>query len=191
LLFRINNCVSFTNYKYFVLFLGYSFALCLYGVITTLNYFLKFWKNELTSSGRFNIIFLFFIAVTFAISLVSLFGYHIYLVIHNRSTLESFRAPVFRFGPDKNGFNLGKYNNCVQIFGKTKWKWFIPIKTRYVFVFTFCFYLMRLISHSFFQTNFPVYFYEFTFTIYSFPVLVESMIYSKLILDQSLELNCK
>lgn len=132
--------MSFTNYKYFILFLGYSFTLCLYTVITTFNFFLKFWRNELNSSG-FHIIFLFFIAVTFAVSLVSLFGYHIYLVTHNRSTLESFRAPVFRFGPDKNGFNLGKYNNCVQVFGKSKWKWFFPIKTRYALISNFIFFL--------------------------------------------------
>lgn len=50
----INNCVSFTNYKFFVLFLGYTFALCLFVAATTFPYFLKFWSmnDQLSTSSK-------------------------------------------------------------------------------------------------------------------------------------------
>ena len=44
-------------------------------------------------------------------------------------SIESFRAPVFSSGPDKDGFNLGKMNNFRQVFGTNKWLWFIPAYT--------------------------------------------------------------
>ncbi|XP_030380528.1 palmitoyltransferase ZDHHC15B isoform X2 [Scaptodrosophila lebanonensis] len=128
----VNNCVNFYNYKYFVLFLGYALIYCLYVAFTTLNDFIQFWKGQLngTGMGRFHILFLFFIGIMFAISLVSLFGYHIYLVFMNRTTLEAFRAPIFRVGgPDKNGYNLGRYANFCEVFGDNWQYWFLPIFT--------------------------------------------------------------
>ncbi|CAL4128408.1 unnamed protein product, partial [Meganyctiphanes norvegica] len=130
----VNNCVAFTNYKYFVLFLGYALVYCLWIAATTLRYFISFWRNQLEgSAGKFHILFVFFVSIMFAISLVSLFGYHIFLVLKNRSTLESFRAPIFRLAhtwvQDKEGFSLGAYNNFQEIFGDNRKTWFLPIPT--------------------------------------------------------------
>lgn len=83
----VNNCVCFNNYKYFILFLGYGLLYCAYVASASLPYFVQFWKGQLEGMGRFHILFLFFVSVMFAISLVSLFGYHIYLVLMNRTTL--------------------------------------------------------------------------------------------------------
>ncbi|XP_069982427.1 palmitoyltransferase ZDHHC20-B isoform X1 [Penaeus vannamei] len=130
----VNNCVAFTNYKFFVLFLGYALIYCLFIAATTLQYFIKSWKNQLGEvSGKFHILFVFFVSIMFAISLVSLFGYHIFLVSKNRSTLESFRAPIFRLShtwvQDKDGFSLGAYNNFLEVFGDNKKLWFLPVAT--------------------------------------------------------------
>ncbi len=63
------------------------------------------------SSLRFHVLFLFFVSAMFSVSLASLFGYHVYLVSRNMTTLEAFRPPVFRHGPDKFAFHLGKISN--------------------------------------------------------------------------------
>ncbi|CAE1287352.1 ZDHHC2_15_20 [Acanthosepion pharaonis] len=127
----VNNCVGFTNYKYFVLFLGYSLLYCLYVAATSLQYFIEFWTANETghTASRLHILFLFFASVMFGLSLISLFGYHIFLILHNRTTLEAFRAPIFQTGPDKDGFSLGKSSNFIQVFGEEKFKGVLPLFT--------------------------------------------------------------
>lgn len=42
-------------------------------------------------AGRYHVVFAFFVSLMFGISLGSLFGYHCYLLVNNRSTLGELR----------------------------------------------------------------------------------------------------
>ncbi|XP_028815766.1 palmitoyltransferase ZDHHC2 [Denticeps clupeoides] len=124
----VNNCVGFSNYKFFMLFLVYSLLYCLFITATDLQYFIQVWTNGLPDTqAKFHIMFLLFAASMFSVSLASLFSYHCWLVCKNRSTLEAFRAPAFRHGTDKNGFSLGLSKNFRQVFGDEKKYWPLPV----------------------------------------------------------------
>ncbi|KAJ8015754.1 hypothetical protein DPEC_G00029430 [Dallia pectoralis] len=124
----VNNCVGFSNYKFFLLFLSYSMVYCVFITATVFRYFIKFWVGDMPNgNAKFHVLFLMFVALMFFVSLMFLFGYHCWLVAKNRSTLEAFSAPVFTSGPDRNGFNMGMKRNLQQVFGEDKRLWFIPV----------------------------------------------------------------
>jgi len=129
----VNNCINYCNYKHFILFLGYGFLLCVFGFFAILPFFVDFWSGSGSfrndGLGKFQVLFLFFVAAMFGISMGGLFFYHLFLTARNQSTVESFRAPIFVYGVDKLGFSLGARRNFEQVFGTTPIMWFLPIFT--------------------------------------------------------------
>ncbi|KFO61100.1 Palmitoyltransferase ZDHHC15, partial [Corvus brachyrhynchos] len=109
----VNNCIGFSNYKFFLLFLAYSLLYCLYIAATVFKYFIKYWTVSHEIRFLFHLL-VFAIDFFFSPLKLSLFA-------------EAFSAPVFQNGPDKNGFNLGFVKNLQQVFGEEKKLWLLPI----------------------------------------------------------------
>lgn len=81
-------------------------------------------------AAKYHILFVFVVSILFTMSICSLFGYHIWLVLHNRTTLEQFRAPVFENNlTDPRGWSMGKLNNVKEVFGNNYLLWLIPVST--------------------------------------------------------------
>ena len=128
----VNNCIGFGNYKFFLLFVTYGYAYCIFLIATTLSYTIGFWTEGLDEDGNrigsIHILFLFFVSSVFFLFLSSLFWYHLFLLFFNRSTLEQFRTPVFvNCGAEKKSYHLGKMANFRQVFGSIPFQWCLPI----------------------------------------------------------------
>lgn len=85
--------------------------------------------SQIPYGVKFHILFLFFVSAMLSIGVSFLYGYHVYLLLHNRTTLEAFRPPLMAYGPDRNAFNLGKRENVQQLFGRAKLLWLLPLFT--------------------------------------------------------------
>ncbi|KAL1465803.1 hypothetical protein WDU94_005343 [Cyamophila willieti] len=125
----LHNCMSFSNYKFYILFLAYGAVYCLIFLsILPVELFKWYMRSKVLEEGLlYHYTLLSISGVLFLAIFSALFFYHLYLVLKNRTTLEAFRAPLFSYGQDKDGFNVGAGNNFIQVFGETKWKWFIPV----------------------------------------------------------------
>ncbi|XP_075537392.1 palmitoyltransferase ZDHHC15B-like [Dermacentor variabilis] len=118
-----NTCVSFSNYKYFILFLFYSFVHCAFVSWTTFPHFgitprlvLGFWPE-------LNITFLFLLSLFFGLAFVGLLLYHLFLLCFNCTTLEMIARQGFR------RYDVGVCRNIAQVMGPRKLLWLVPVYT--------------------------------------------------------------
>ncbi|XP_041949868.1 palmitoyltransferase ZDHHC15A-like isoform X3 [Alosa sapidissima] len=126
---RLNNCVGFSNYKFFLLFLAFSLLYCLFIVATVAPYFVKFWLGPFLnhSTVKVHVLFLMVVSLMFAITLSFLLGFHCWLVIKNKTTVEWLSAPFFSYGPDRRAFDVGLKPNVLQVFGSQRRFWLLPV----------------------------------------------------------------
>ncbi|KAH9672386.1 putative protein S-acyltransferase 16 [Citrus sinensis] len=105
----ISNCVGHANYKVFFIFVLYAVVACIYSMVV---------------SGL--------LLVPLSVALSVLLGWHIYLVFHNKTTIEYHEGVRALWLAEKGGtvykhpYDLGIYENLTTVLGPNIFSWICP-----------------------------------------------------------------
>lgn len=123
------NCVGAQNYKFFLLFLLYTFLETILDTLSLLPHFIKLFgdaKNHSISTGNLAVTFIAFILnLAFALSLLCFVVMHTSLLLSNTTTIEVYEKK--KKGEVVWKYDLGKRNNFEQVFGTKKKLWLLPL----------------------------------------------------------------
>ncbi|OMO64201.1 Zinc finger, DHHC-type, palmitoyltransferase [Corchorus capsularis] len=121
------NCVGARNYKFFLLFLLYTFLETTMDTIVLLPSFINFFseaKSHSSTPANLAIIFLAFVLnLAFALSLLCFLVMHASLLSSNTTSVEVHEKK----GTVRWKYDLGRRRNFEQVFGTKKTLWFLPL----------------------------------------------------------------
>ena len=126
----VDNCIGFYNRKYFFQLLFYTSIITIYFdlsaayfvyqiIMDIINKRLKY--SKIIDTGIILVTYTFTLVFSFIITMF--FKFHIGLIINNSTTIESLDK---EHKEENEKFNIGYYENWIQVLGNNKCLWFIP-----------------------------------------------------------------
>uniref|UniRef100_A0A0D6R576 S-acyltransferase n=1 Tax=Araucaria cunninghamii TaxID=56994 RepID=A0A0D6R576_ARACU len=137
----INNCVGHENYKAFFLFVLYVVIACIYALVLLVGFAVEELREDEHQSG--NIFKTYYIVcasilIPLTLALVVLLVWHMYLLSHNKTTIEYHEGVRAMWLDEKAGrvyrhpYDLGLYTNLVSVLGPNQAKWICPTALGYI-----------------------------------------------------------
>ncbi|EXC14788.1 putative S-acyltransferase [Morus notabilis] len=112
----INNCVGHANYKVFFVFLVYAVIACIYSLVLLVGSLTTDPQNDEEQSVISGMLL-----ILLSVALSVLLGWHIYLVLENKTTIEYHEGVRAMWLAEKGGqvyshpYDLGAYENLTTI----------------------------------------------------------------------------
>lgn len=127
----ISNCVGYTNRKFFILFLFYIILT----LVVSLSFSTPLLVKEyiaLFRTHHFDPLLIvrsvaLLMQATFFVVILMFTKFHLNLVLENSTTLDNLERQRNPAATGANAYDLGSYENFVQVFGTNVWMWPWPM----------------------------------------------------------------
>ncbi|KAL4288483.1 hypothetical protein HN51_056043 [Arachis hypogaea] len=125
----INNCVGYWNYKAFFVFTSYATLASIHSMIL---FICSVFLMDIGSSSKMFYVMYGTMAIGLTTTLLTLFGWHVYLTLHNMTTIEYYEGKRAKWLAMKSGqsyrhpFNISPYKNITSVLGPNILKWLCP-----------------------------------------------------------------
>ncbi|WCJ28322.1 DHHC-type zinc finger family protein [Euphorbia peplus] len=131
----INNCVGHANYKVFFVFVVYAVISCIYSLVLLCGSLtVDPLKDEQTDSSTRSIYVISgLLLIPLSIALGVLLGWHIYLIMQNKTTIEYHEGVRAMWLAERGGnvykhpYNIGTFENLTTVLGSNILCWVCPI----------------------------------------------------------------
>ncbi|MCL7041290.1 hypothetical protein MKW94_026073 [Papaver nudicaule] len=131
----INNCVGHANYKIFFVFVLYAVIACIHSLILLVGCILDDAEKDgqlEDGSSRIHFIISGVLIVPLGTALCILLGWHVYLILQNKTTIEYHEGVRATWLAEKVGnvyrhpYDLGPYQNLTTVLGPNVFTWVFP-----------------------------------------------------------------